>query len=58
MLRVLSSCLRARRLKAEYLYADFGKEDFTSTNPGRPDQTHKHSFDLDMPIIRVGLIAS
>jgi outer membrane immunogenic protein len=42
-------------LKAEYLYVDFGNEEFTTTNVNNSDQTLKHSFDLDMHIVRLGL---
>jgi outer membrane immunogenic protein len=42
-------------VKAEYLYVDFGNEDFTSTSVVVQDQTLKHSFDLDMHIVRVGV---
>lgn len=43
-------------VKAQYLYADFGNQDFTSTNPvPDPSQTLKHSFDLDMHIVRAGV---
>jgi outer membrane immunogenic protein len=42
-------------VKAEYLYVDFGNRDFTSANVIVPDQPFKHSFDLDMHIVRAGL---
>jgi outer membrane immunogenic protein len=44
-------------IKAEYLFADFGDEDFTSSNVSGPPgvQTLKHSFDLEMHIVRAGL---
>lgn len=43
-------------IKGEYLYADFGSEDFNSSNAGTvPNQTMNHSFDMNMHIARLGL---
>jgi len=42
-------------VKLEYLYADFGNQDFNTTNPTFPPQVFGHSFDLDMHIVRAGL---
>lgn len=42
-------------LKIEYLYADFGKEEFATENPEVEGQTMRHSFDLDMHIVRAGV---
>jgi outer membrane immunogenic protein len=44
-------------VKAEYLFADFGNENFTTDNasPAIAGQFMQHRFDLEMHIIRLGL---